>query len=167
MPRGKPKTDGTYFLTNTLGGDHSLKFGLGWRRAPIMSFSHYCGGARAQQQCIGNNRNNCGGGATVAPGSAQGFTAYQAVLYRDKLRNNDWWTYNGYLQDSYSRGRLRINGGIRYDWQTSKYLGGCVPNNPIRPDILPAQCEDATIDVDPITGRKTAVVRQLGAARCR
>ena len=147
------KTDGTYFLTNRLGGDHSLKFGLGWRRAPIMSFSHYSGGARAQQQCIGNNRNNCGGGITVAPGSAQGFTAYQAVLYRDNLRNNDWWTYNGYLQDSYSRGRLRINGGLRYDWQTSKYLGGCVPNNPIRPDILPAQCEDAT-STDPISGRE-------------
>ena len=31
------KTDGTYFLTNTLGGDHSLKFGLGWRRNPIQT----------------------------------------------------------------------------------------------------------------------------------
>ena len=58
--------------------------------------------------------------------------------------NNDWWTYNGYIQDSYSRGRLRINGGLRYDWQTSKYLGGCVPNNPMMPERLPSQCEEAT-----------------------
>ncbi len=32
--RGKTweaKTDGTYFLTNKLGGDHRLKFGVGWR----------------------------------------------------------------------------------------------------------------------------------------
>ena len=58
---------------------------------------------------------------------------YQAVLYRDQLRNNDWWTYNGYIQDSYSRGRLRLNGGLRYDWQQSKYLGGCVPANPLLP----------------------------------
>jgi len=147
------KTDATYFTTGFLGGDHSLKFGLGWRRAPVLSYSHYSGGARAQQQCIGNNRNNCGGGTTVAPGSAQGFTAYQAVLYRDQVINTDWWSYNGYLQDSYSRGRLRINGGVRYDWQTSKYLGGCVPNNPIRPDLLPAQCEDAT-STDLTTGRE-------------
>src|SRR4029078_3161227 len=121
--------DGTYFLTNMLGGDHSLKFGLGWRRAPIMSYSHYSGGARAQQQCVGNNRNNCGGGVTVAPGTAQGFVARSATLYRDVVLNNDWWTYNGYLQDSYSRGRLRVIGGVRFDWQTSKYLGGCVPSN--------------------------------------
>src|SRR6185369_16839745 len=59
------KTDATYFLTHTLGGDHSLKFGLGWRKNPIQSFSHYSGGARASVQCIGNNSNNCGDGAMV------------------------------------------------------------------------------------------------------
>ena len=150
----KPKTDGTYFLTNMLGGDHSLKFGVGWRKNPIMTFSHYSGGARAQQQCVGNNRANCGDGATVPVGLGDGLRrAYQAILYRDQLLNNDWWTYNGYIQDSYSRGRLRINGGLRYDWQQSKYLGGCVPNNPLMPDLLPAQCEDAT-DIDPVTGKK-------------
>jgi hypothetical protein len=147
------KSDGTYFLTSLLGGDHSLKFGVGWRKNPILSFSHYSGGARAQQQCVGNNRANCGTGATVPVGSATGFVPRNAVFYRDQLRNNDWWTWSGYLQDSYSRGRMRINGGIRYDWQTSKYLGGCVPNNPLMPDRLPAQCEDAT-DIDPGTGRK-------------
>ena len=41
-----------------------------------MTFSHYSGGARAQQQCVGNNRNNCGGGVTVAAGHARtGFVA--------------------------------------------------------------------------------------------
>ena len=68
---------------------------------------------------MGNNRANCGTGATVPVGSATGFVPRNAVFYRDQLRNNDWWTWNGYLQDSYSRGRMRINGGIRYDWQTS------------------------------------------------
>ncbi|HUL72437.1 MAG TPA: hypothetical protein VLT86_05010, partial [Vicinamibacterales bacterium] len=77
-------------------------------------------------------------------------------LYRDQLLNNDWWTYNGYLQDGYSRGRLRLQGGVRYDWQTSKYLGGCVPNNPIRPDLLPSQCDEPTNQstvLDPNTGK--------------
>jgi len=148
------KTDGTYFLTHTLGGDHSLKFGLGWRRNPILTFSHYSGGARATVQCIGNALANCGTGGNVAAGSALGVTAYQAVLYRDQLRNNDWWTYNGYIQDSYSRGQWRLNGGLRYDWQQSKYLGGCVPANVLRPDLLPAQCEDATMSDSTNNGKK-------------
>ena len=38
------------------------------------------------------------------------------------------------MQDEFSRGRVRLNGGLRYDWQHSKYLGGCVPENLIRPD---------------------------------
>jgi hypothetical protein len=147
------KSDGTYLLSNMLGGDHSLKFGVGWRKNPIMTFSHYSGGARAHQQCVGNNNANCGNGDNVAVGSAAGFVPYQAVLYRDQLRNNNWWTWNGYIQDSYSKGRWRFNGGVRYDWQYSTYLGGCVPENVIRPDLLPAQCEEFT-ETDTITGEK-------------
>jgi hypothetical protein len=147
------KTDGNYFLTNKLGGDHTLKFGLGWRKAPILTFSHYSGGARANIQCVGNTLAGCGDGTAVAVGSAAGIVPYQAVLYRDQLRNNDWWSYNGYVQDSYSKGRWRVNGGLRYDWQQSNYLGGCVPANQLRPDLLPAQCEEET-QVDAGTGKK-------------
>jgi len=149
------KTDGTYFLTNKLGGDHSLKFGAGWRKAPILSFSHYSGGARAQVQCVGNNANNCGDGSFVAAGSATGFVPRSAVLYRDDLLNNNWWTYNGYIQDGYNRGRLRLQGGVRYDWQTSSYLGGCIPANIVNPTLLPSQCDPATdsgIVIDQNTG---------------
>src|SRR5262245_37059035 len=91
------KTDGTYFLTHTLGGDHSLKFGLGWRRNPIQTFSHYSGGARTTLQCAGNTAANCGDGTIQAAGAATGLVPFQAVLYRAQLLNNDWWTYNGYI----------------------------------------------------------------------
>ena len=151
--RWEAKTDGTYFLAHKLGGDHSLKFGLGWQRAPIMTFSHYSGGARPQVQCVGNATANCGDGSYVAVGSATGLVPYQAVLYRDRLLNNNWWTYNGYVQDGYSAGRWRVNGGLRYDWQQSKWLGGCVAPNVLRPDLLPSQCESAT-QVDSTNGRK-------------
>jgi Carboxypeptidase regulatory-like domain len=147
------KTDGTYLLSGVLGGDHSLKFGVGWRKNPIMTFSHYSGGARAHVQCVGNNNANCGTGDPVAVGSSAGLVPYQAVLYRDQLRNNNWWTYNGYIQDSFSTGRWRFNGGVRYDWQYSTYLGGCVPENVIRPDLLPAQCEEFR-ESDTVTGQK-------------
>jgi hypothetical protein len=148
------KSDGTYFLSNFLGGDHSLKFGLGWRKNPILSFTHYSGGARANVECIGNSSlANCGDGNYVTPGSATGVVARSAVLYRDQLRNNDWWTYNGYIQDGYAKGRWRLNGGVRYDWQQSKSLGGCIAANVLIPNALPSQCEKAT-DVDPNTGKK-------------
>jgi hypothetical protein len=102
---------------------------------------------------VGNSSANCGDGSRVALGSAAGLVPYQAVLYRDTLLNNDWWTYNGYIQDSFSRGRWRFNGGLRYDWQTSKFLGGCVAPSIMLPTLLPAQCEEAT-DKDSITGKK-------------
>jgi hypothetical protein len=90
----------------------------------------------------------------VVPGSgAKGLVPRAALLGRNSLTNNDWWSYNGYIQDSYSYKRLRVNAGLRYDWQQSKWLGGCVPANPIIPDILPGQCEDAkTGGISPITG---------------
>ena len=94
------KSDGTYFMSNKFGGDHSLKFGVGWRKAPIMSFSHYSGGGRAHVQCVGNATANCGDGGIVPVGSATGLVNYQAVLFRDQLLNNDWQTYNGYFQDT-------------------------------------------------------------------
>jgi hypothetical protein len=149
------KTDGTYFLSNVLGGDHSLKFGAGYRRNPITSFSHESGGGRAIVNCVGNNSLNCGDGRTyVAPGSPTGLVPRAAQLTRDSVLNNDWWSYNGYIQDSYSYKRLRVNAGLRYDWQQSKWKGGCVMANPIRPDLMPSQCDEATMSgVSPVTGQ--------------
>jgi hypothetical protein len=86
---------------------------------------------------------------------------YQATLYRDDLRNDDWWTYNGYVQDSYSRGKLRLNGGVRYDWQQSSLLAGCVANNPIMPAAIPSQCQTAT-NIDPTTLKPIQSFGNLG-----
>jgi len=149
------KTDGTYFLTNVLGGDHSLKFGVGYRKNPITSFSHESGGGRAVVQCVGNTLANCGDAKTyVAAGSATGLVPRNANLNRDSVLNNDWWSYNGYIQDSYSYKRLRVNAGLRYDWQQSKWMGGCVTANVLVPTLLPAQCDEATSSgLSPITGQ--------------
>jgi hypothetical protein len=99
-PLVEAKTDGTYFLTARLGGDHSLKFGLGWRRNPIQTFSHYSA-ARARP---------CSASATTATTAATAATLRSAPrpascrtrpICSGQLLNNDWWTYNGYFQDSY------------------------------------------------------------------
>ncbi len=154
-PSTELKTDGTYFMTNVLGGDHSLKFGVGYRRNPITSFSHESGGGRAVVQCVGNALANCGDGKTyVAVGSSTGLVPRNANLNRDSLLNNDWWSYNGYIQDSYSYKRLRVNAGLRYDWQQSKWMGGCVTANVLVPTMLPAQCDEETSSgVSPLTGQ--------------
>jgi hypothetical protein len=156
-PSTEIKTDATYFVTNFLGGDHSLKFGMGYRKNPILSYSHISGGGRAQVQCRGNSLANCGDGRTYVPVSgstAAGLVPYLAQVSRSSLTNNDWWMWSGYIQDSYSYKRLRVNAGLRYDWQQSKWLGGCVPANPIIPNILPSQCEDATSSgLSPLTGQ--------------
>jgi Carboxypeptidase regulatory-like domain len=130
-PSWEVKTDGNYFLSNFLGGDHALKFGVGWRKNPVLSYSHY-GGSIDTVQCPGNSDANC----------SQPAVPYRAVLARDPLGNHyNWWTWSSYLQDSYSRGRIRINGGVRQDYQNSRFLGGCVPANSLRPDLLPQQCQ--------------------------
>jgi hypothetical protein len=77
-----------------------------------------------------------------------------ATLSRDSLTNNDWWSWNGYIQDSYSYKRLRVNAGLRWDWQQSKWMGGCVTANPVVPTLLPGQCEgELTGGLSPITGQ--------------
>jgi hypothetical protein len=150
-PTWEAKSDGSYFLSNVLGGDHQLKFGIGWHEARSLSYAHYGGGINAGTgtspktlQCVGNVVSGCGSGAPVAVGSLTGLVPYQAALSRDSLSNVDWWTWSSYIQDSYSRGRVRINGGVRQDWQTSVLLPGCVPANVIRPDLLPEQCQEKT-----------------------
>ncbi len=152
------KTDGTYFLSNVLGGDHSFKFGAGYRNNPITTYQHISGGGRANVQCRGNLLANCGDGRTYVPvegSTAPGLVPWAAQITRNQLINNDWWMWSAYVQDSFSRGRLRVNAGLRYDWQQSKWLGGCVPANPIVPDLLPAQCEEeATGGISPITGQR-------------
>jgi hypothetical protein len=137
-----------------LGGDHSLKFGVGYRKNPITSFSHESGGGRATVNCVGNDIDNCGDGRTyVAVGSPVGLVPRAANLRRDSVLNNSWWSWNGYIQDSYSYKRLRVNAGLRFDWQQSKWMGGCVAANPIRPDLIPGQCDEATSSgVSPVTG---------------
>jgi hypothetical protein len=141
-------------MSNRLGGDHSLKFGLGYRSSPTTTFSHYAGGAVAHLQCNGNVVTNCADNRIVPGTAGPGLVPFRAELNRDALRNSTWWSYNGYIQDSYNRGKWRATGGIRYDWQHSKYGGGCVPENVVRPDLMAAQCEAPTQSgINPNTGQ--------------
>src|SRR5262249_55429089 len=122
-PSYELKTDGTYFLSKKLGGDHALKFGVGWRKNPVLTFSHKNGDAQVFMVCNGNAASNCPTGdnpstnnnvspyiafdpVAGATAGVVGLVPRSAILYRDRLTNYDWQTTFAYLQDSYTRHRL-------------------------------------------------------------
>jgi hypothetical protein len=107
----------TYFLPNTLGGDHSFKAGYRMRWARGESISHYGGNAIA--------RFNSGVPA-------------ETDVYRDGWTNYGLDTHAIYLQDAYTRNRATLNLGVRWDRQTDEALATTVPASPILPDLMPA-----------------------------
>jgi hypothetical protein len=107
----------SYFLPAFLSGDHALRGGFRWRRARGESISHYGGNALARYT---NSVSN------------------SADLYRDGWTNYNLNTLAAYLQDTYSKGRLTLNLGVRWDRQQDEALASSVGANPIVPDKLPA-----------------------------
>ena len=126
-PNTEIKTDSSYFFSNLLGGDHQIKFGLRYKFWETGSGTHWGGNAVAQYDDLDNNDNT-----PVAPELVR--------IYRDANTLSKTWTYGAYLQDNFSRGRLRLNLGVRYDFQDGKTMGSCVPASTFAPDILPAFC---------------------------
>lgn len=116
-PQTELRADANYFLTHLLGGDHATKFGVGYRYNPVGFTAVRGGRARARF------RN----GVPV-----------EADLYRDSNTEASLKQMYGYLQDSYTRGKLTVNAGVRFDFQDDEALPSSVPANPIIPDLLPA-----------------------------
>ena len=93
---------GNYFLPGVLGGDHSFKFGVKIRNDIAHSETTYGGGAYVRY-------NSTGLPAFTTPESA--------YLYRPGMTEYGLHNRNVYLQDSYSRQRMTINLGLRFDYQ--------------------------------------------------
>ncbi len=106
-----------YFLPNTFGGDHALKFGYRWRSAHSTSINHRGGFIEARF------RNGI---------------ASEADIYRDAYSESHLNTNAFWLQDTYTRGRLTLNLGFRFDVQDDEAVAATVPENPIFPELMPA-----------------------------
>jgi len=106
-----------YFLPNTLGGDHALKVGYRWRSAHSTSINHRGGFIEARF------RNGI---------------ASEADIYRDAYSESHLNTNAFWLQDTYTRGRLTLNLGFRFDVQDDEAVAATVPENPIFPELMPA-----------------------------
>lgn len=127
-----------YFLPGTLGGDHAFKAGVRWRTAHEISINHRGGNAYARF-------------TNGAPNSVD--------LYRDSNQENHLNTWAAYVQDTYTRGRMTLNLGLRVDTQANEALATTLPANPLAPLAMPA------IDFPGIDGpvRWTNVSPRVGA----
>jgi hypothetical protein len=115
-PSYNAQIDGNFFLEAFLGGDHEFKFGAEYRQTPDY-------------------------GEHIWPGGVRRFywdgQPFEAMVYRSLFdRTSDRLSF--YFNDSYSRGRLTFNLGVRVDRENFWNDEIQVPASPIAPEAMPA-----------------------------
>lgn len=104
-----------------LGGSHAVAFG-----AQVID------SARRQE-------DRTGGGAVAVFDSRSGSpVSYQARIVRDGLMDLRARTVSAFVQDTYSRGRVTLDAGLRFDRQDDEARATTIPANQVLPDLLPA-----------------------------
>jgi hypothetical protein len=101
-----------YFLPGVVGGDHAFKAGFKYRDDEAISVTHYGGSTWAVYDNIAKNQ------------------ASEAWLYRDGYTDYVLHNRSFYVQDTYSRRKLTIIAGIRYDYQTDLAKAATVGAHP-------------------------------------
>ena len=114
--------DGNYFK-NANGGSHEFKFGFGYRRNPTTSTTTFAGSSVVAKQ---NDINAAGQGIGYA------------LVYRNRIAKFRGENLSAYVGDSFTKGRLTVNAGIRWDRQTAQNLDSDTPANPLFPELVPA-----------------------------
>ncbi|MBP9946894.1 MAG: TonB-dependent receptor, partial [Vicinamibacteria bacterium] len=121
-PQKTMNVDGNYFKAGW-GGNHELKFGFSYRDVVTNSSTRY-------------NGNGLVGFSYNGPGTAGG--ANQARIYRDGIVEYGGKYASFYLGDVFTKDRLTVNVGARFDKQTAKNLASEAPANASFPNLLPA-----------------------------
>jgi len=115
--------DGNYFASG-MGGQHEFKFGFAYRKDPARTTTTYSGN---QSLAIDN-----GGGDTVVK-----VTRQKNVRFTEDI-------WSGYVGDTFTKGRLTLNAGIRYDFQHAFNEPSTAEANPLFPELLPALVYDGS-----------------------
>jgi hypothetical protein len=134
-PQTEIRLDGNYFIPVLLGGNHAIKFGSAYRSTPSLSAAHAGGFTTARF------RNGAG---------------VEANLTRDSAARTGLYAVSAYLQDSFGKGRLHLNMGVRLDYQNDEARASSIPAHPIIPELLPAidfQGADSGVDFFDISPR--------------
>jgi hypothetical protein len=116
-PQQNVNFDGNYFFGG-MGGNNELKFGFGWRKVTTHSSSHYNGNQLA--------------GIINAPDDTV------AYVWRDGVTDYTGKYMSGYLGDVFTKNRLTLTFGARFDRQTARNLPSEAPANITFPNVVPA-----------------------------
>lgn len=121
-PQDSYRLDGSYFL-KTASLDHELKFGFGYRRAPVTSSSIY--------PATGVMGDASTGDPDICPDCTG-----TALLTRDGAANYVVKYSDLYVGDTITMGNLTVQGGVRLDRQKSRNGEVVSPANRLAPDVL-------------------------------
>lgn len=99
------------------GGSHDFKFGLGWRRHDATSQAIWPG--------------------NMIQGQDNSLTNRVARIYRNGDGTNRTEYLSLYAGDTFSRGRLTLDLGVRFDRQTGAALPASTESNAAFPDLVP------------------------------
>jgi hypothetical protein len=108
--------DANHFRS-ALGGSHDIKFGFGWRRHD----------ATSQEIWPGN----------MIQARDDSATEQIARVYREGLGTDRTEYLSLYVGDTFSRGRLTVDAGLRFDRQTGSALPSETTSNPAFPELVP------------------------------
>jgi hypothetical protein len=122
-PQTTFRMDSSYFLEQG-GGSHEIKFGGGYKLVNNESSSYTAG-----------NKTNAY--FNTAPPD-------EAVFYREAYSGTKGTYLSLYAGDTYTRGRMNVNFGVRYDRQVGSNKPAEVPGNPLIPDLLPGLSYDGS-----------------------
>jgi hypothetical protein len=123
-PHYTGNVDGNYFLENTGGGDHEFKFGYQFSRAKVTNDTRWPHDNWVLDFSGANLGHRYGYVYVV-----NGFSGTT-----DEVSGQSF-----YFGDTYTRDRLTLNLGVRYDHQVPKNLANEVPAAEIAPDLVPAR----------------------------
>ena len=116
-PQTTWQLDGSYFFGG-LGGNHELRFGGSWRKNGAYSENVYAGNkTQARFNTTGSDR---------------------ARFYRGAASDAESKYYSAYVSDTFTKDRLTLTLGIRWDQQKGYLKPSGVPGNTLIPERLPA-----------------------------
>ncbi|MGZ4778414.1 MAG: outer membrane beta-barrel protein, partial [Thermoanaerobaculia bacterium] len=121
-PQDQYRGDASSFF-NTGSVSHELKFGFGYRKAAVSSFTAY---TNTNELIFFNDTPG-------VPGSTGGVEMLRPTNLTYDVKSND-----GYIGDTMMMGNLTLQAGLRYDDQKGSLRNGSTVANPIIPEILPA-----------------------------
>lgn len=139
--------DGSYFASG-MGGNHELKFGFGYRHSPNTSSGSYGGNNIV---AIHNNDDPTDPTSRVAQVWRAGVVKFEANYT------------SAYLGDTFTKGRMTWNAGLRFDRQTGQLSPSTAKANPLFPNLVPGLSFDGNVpgvewnDVSPRVGVTAAL----------